>query len=232
MAKHYLQLSKILKKLLYDRRMNPSELAREVQMPTPTIHRLVTGKSTRPYRSSLEPIANYFHISVDQLIGNEPLTASWPTSSNNALSPEPSSIKLAPLLDWDHLSDLNKASEFAKKFVPIVGNVSKDCFSLLMPDHSMEPLFPEQTILIFDPDKKPYDRSYVLIQLEEVSVPIFRQLLIDIDKRYLKPLNHELSTYKMRLLGSKDIILATLFESRNNYSKDPITNTMELSHDN
>jgi transcriptional regulator with XRE-family HTH domain len=203
-AKHYLHLSKILKKLLYERRMNASELAREVNLPCPTIHRLVTGKSTRPYRSSLIPIADYFSLNVNQLIDEEPL-------SGNDTSFKESSTQSLPLLKWDMSKDENN------KDLIISSGLSSKCFALIMPDESMEPLFPRGSILIFDPELLPKDRSYALISLQNTNIIIFRQILIDVNQQYIKPLNLDFSSFKMKILDTNDKILATLCESRCNY---------------
>jgi plasmid maintenance system antidote protein VapI len=42
MAKKHLHLGQILKKLLFDRAMKAADLAREINIPPPTIHRLGT----------------------------------------------------------------------------------------------------------------------------------------------------------------------------------------------
>ena len=83
----------------------------------------------------------------------------------------------------------------------------------------MEPLFPYSSMLIFDPEKPFKDRSYVLVQLNETNTPVFRQLLIDLDQKYLKPLNPDLNVFKMRLIGEKDKIIATLVEARQLYNE-------------
>lgn len=227
MAKEYLQLSRILKRLLFEKDMKPADLARELNIPPPTIHRLVTGKSTRPYESSLKPIADFFDIEVDQLLGEKPL---W----KEALVEQPFStvsanlIKTIPIVNWEEVSNLAEARGKSKKQVAVSGNVNDSCFALIMNDHSMSPLFPKKTILIFDPNKKPVDRSYVLISLEGKNIPIFRELLIDADHKYLKPLNPDLNMYKMRLLGEKDSIVACLFESRINHDPDDENDVVEV----
>jgi SOS-response transcriptional repressor LexA len=230
MAKKYLQLSSILKKLLFEKNMKPIDLARELELPQPTIHRLVTGKSTRPYKSSLEPIADYFDISVDQLIGEEPLLADWQPKKVNASALQNIVIKTVPLIAWQGITDLSTARHQAKKQIAITGNISDQCFAILMNDHAMEPLFTKGTILIFDPHKKSVDRSYVLVKLANKEQFIFRQLLVDIDQQYLKPLNPDTAIYKMRLLNSDDTIIATLFESRTNFDTDDEDLLLENSH--
>jgi SOS-response transcriptional repressor LexA len=211
--------------------MKPMDLARELDLPQPTIHRLVTGKSTRPYKSSLEPIADYFNISVDQLVGEEPLLADWqPESVNPTQALQAIVIKTVPLLPWSTINDLATARQHAKKQLAITGNISDECFALLMNDHAMEPLFSKGTILIFDPHKKPVDRSYVLVKLGSKDQFIFRQLLIDVDQQYLKPLNPDTAIYKMRLLNADDTVIATLFESRTNFDTDDEQLLLENNH--
>ena len=231
-AKRYLKLGSVLKRLLFDKDMKAVDLARELDIPQPTIHRLMTGKSTRPYKSSLKPIADYFNISVDQLLGEEPLLVDWQAGSvDNSKALQNIVIKLVPVIPLNNAANLAAARKNARKKIVITGNVSDECFAALMNDHSMEPLFTKGTILIFDPNKKVIDRSYVLVKLAGKDMPIFRQILVDVDEQYLKPLNPDTSIYKMRLVRPDDAIIAPLFESRNNFESDDENTLLEIDHD-
>ncbi len=196
--------------------MNPTELAREVDLPTPTIHRLVTGKSTRPYRSSLEPIANFFSVSMEQLLGEEPLP-----ETDNSPSPPAKQRKILeiPLIKWKELKNYiqDQESTELQETIPVLNDLSPKCFAVLMNDSSMEPQFSKGSILILDPDKEPCDRSYVLVRLGDSKIFIFRQLLIDGDNRFLKPLNPDLSAFNMRLIEDDDKMIAALVEARQVY---------------
>ncbi len=216
MSKHYLQLSNILKKLLYDRRINSTELAHAVDLPQPTVHRLVTGKSTRPYRSSLEPIADYFSISVDQLIGEKPL-------------PVESALKITqvPFVAWSNLDTQDVDLSYPP--IPFVGTISSNGFATTMPDNSMEPLIPKRSLLILDPELKPIDRSYILVQLDEDKQTILRELLIDGEHQFLKPLNSNLNSFKMKLLSQNDKFLACLLEIRHNCRPEEHEKELEQS---
>ena len=215
MAKKYLNLGKKLKKLLFDRGMKPVDLARGVNMPPPTIHRLVTGKSTRPYESSLKPIADFFSISVDELTGEaSPLDDSNEKITNNSLK----TIHYLPIIPWEKLQDVQIDKNMIEN-IPFAGIISKESFASKLNDSSMEPLFPRGSMLLFDPNKPFKDRSFVLVQLQEATVPVFRQLIIDLDQKYLKPLNPDLNAFKMRLLGENDNIIATLVEARQTYTE-------------
>lgn len=208
--------------------MNASELAREVDLPVPTVHRLVTGKSTRPYPSSLKPIADYFSIDVEQLLGEKPLPNEQPESHQ---PPATSHIKTIPIIDWSDINNLDKAlKKTDNKKVATTSNVSENCFALVMNDYSMDPLFPRKCLLIFEPAKAPFDRSYVLVKLADKEAPIFRQLIKDVDHSYLKPLNPDLSIYQMRLLEDTDKIIASLLESRIHHEQSETDSITEKNH--
>ena len=218
MAKKYPLLGKTLKILLFNRDMKPADLSREINIPQATIHRLITGKSTRPYKSSLQPIADFFEITVEQLLGEEalPQDTDHNLSNNNTLSN--SKIQLIPLMEWENIDQYNsKTSNPNNESVPFVGNRIENAFATILQDSSMEPQFSKGNTLIFDQDKPPSDRSYVLAKLTSNNVFVFRQLLIDADHQFLKPLNPDLSIFKMRLLEENDLLIATLVEARQTY---------------
>ncbi len=214
MAKHYLSLGKILQKLLYDKRINASQLAREVHLPIPTVHRLVTGKSTRPYKSSLKPIADYFSIELEQLIGEKPLflEKSALRPHNNAIQAD--GLKAVPVCSWNKLGNLEDAKSSELSTINVAENINNDAFALVMIDNSMEPVFSYNSILIFSQKLQHKNRSYVLVQLAESNNFVFRQLVDDGDYKYLKPLNPDTSEFQIRLLDSNDKIIATLVEAR------------------
>lgn len=216
MAKKFLQLSTTLKKLLFQKDMKPVDLARKLNIPQPTIHRIVTGKSTRPYRSSLEPIAEYFSLNMEQLLGEKPLPSELLELNKNHFLTT-SKTKYIPLVLWENILTTTNTSDNNSEKIPFLGKISDKGFATIMPDFSMEPVFPRNSILIFDADKIPKDRSYVLVQLHDTKLPVFRQLLVDLDHKYLKPLNPDLNAFKMRLLEENDSIYATLVEARRMY---------------
>ena len=214
MAKKYLKLASTLKKLLFERDMKPVELSREVNLPPTTIHRLITGKSTRPYRSSLKPIADFFSISVDQLLGEFPLTSSFDSAEKKI---EKNKISFLPLVEWEKLFEISSYEKC--KRIPFLGDISSQAFSVKLNDSSMEPQFSKGSILIFDPEKKPTDRSYILAKLEN-NIFVFRQFLIDENHQFLKPLNPDLNTFKIKLLEKNDRVVSVLIEARHFYDRN------------
>jgi len=216
-APKYLKLGKNLKRLLFERNMKPVDLAREVNLPQPTVHRLVSGKSTRPDKSSLEPIAEFFSVSVEELLGESPTEHKSKKDNKQNLIANSAAIKNIPVIDWAQLTNLQKARDESKKHIVTIGHLTDQSFAAVMPDSSMEPSFAQGTLLILDPNKQAKDRSYVLVKLSENNLYVFRQLLINGNDKYLKPLNPDLSLFKMRLLEESDEVVALLVESRNQY---------------
>lgn len=212
-----MQLSDILKKLLYEHHMCPADLAYAISLPAPTIHRLVTGKSKRPYRSSLEPIAQFFSITLDQLLGQEPIH--W--SAENPQQLEKMGIYRVPLLAWTDIGpwlNEHQLSTSSSQRILTESTVSSKAFALTIKDASMSPLFPPDTQIIIDPEKELTDRCYVLTQLKHLKEPIFRQLIIDANDHFLKPLSPDLMNFRMHMIETNDIICGVLIEAKKQYA--------------
>ncbi len=200
MAKTYPKLGATLKKLLFDKNMKPSDLAREVNLPPPTIHRLVTGKSNRPYQSSLAPIAAFFNITVEELTGE-----AEPTQHNKA--------DHIPIITWQQLALYFKENFTPQDYLPYA-NATDTILCVTLNDSSMEPAFITGSSLIFNTEITAKDRSYVLAHIQKSNVYLFRQLIINGDMQYLKALNPDLTTFPMRELTPDDTLVAVLVESR------------------
>lgn len=61
-------ISKNLRYLLKKNNLNATALARATGVPQPTIHRMMAGESKDPRMSNLQPIADYFRLSVPALV--------------------------------------------------------------------------------------------------------------------------------------------------------------------
>ena len=214
MAKQYSSLAPVLKKLLFDRDMTATDLARDVGVPQPTIHRMISGKCKRPHQTTLATIAAYFDLSVEQLIGEKPLDP-WTGHGDNL--PSQAALRTVPIIRWQDVGNLALALSRKLGQVATFGHLGADSFALYMNDSSMSPIFPKNTTLIFDPEKQAIDRGYVLVRLGVSEVPIFRQIIFDVEHRFLKPLNPDLMATQMRLFEENDTIVASLVEARQVY---------------
>lgn len=197
------KIGQILTRLMAEKKIRATELSRQVGLPQPTIHRIAKGTCEHPHLSSLEPIANFFSITVAQLKGHEPI----PWLDRASRVPH---LSWESALDWPENKDNLKYSEL----ILTDAAIGKNGFALKIKDASMEPIFPKNTTLIADPDKEAKDRSYVIAKLSHYPEVIFRQLFIDASEKYLKPLSPDFDQYKMTRLTDNDKILSVVIQAK------------------
>ena len=68
-------------------------------------------------------------------------------------------------------------------------------YALRVLGDSMEPEFPEGCVIVVDPGYAPRDGSYVVV--EYAGDVFFRQLVIDGERRFLKPLNPKYGAFEL-----------------------------------
>lgn len=66
-------LSSILSHLMAEKNIKSAELARKTGIGQPVIHRVMTGTTDNPQIATLIPLAKFFRVSLDQLVGLTPL---------------------------------------------------------------------------------------------------------------------------------------------------------------
>lgn len=205
LASSNLEIKDILQALLKKNKINAAELARRVYLPQPTIQRIVSGVYKQPRLSTLQPIADYFQITLNQLRGLETITF----LSNKKM------IKSIPLLSnaqvnsWPIIENDN-----INQHVICDNNLGENSFAMYMPDNSMEPLIPKGSTLLVDPTKTPHHGSFIILKLHTNPEVIVRQLVADTRNRFIKHLNPELNQLKMNLLNDTDLIMGVIIEIR------------------
>lgn len=90
--------------------------------------------------------------------------------------------------NWREVVDPYPAGE-GERLVPVTRRVGKNAYALRVQGDSMEPVFPNGSIIIVDPDAEPRQGSYVIVRLDDAEQATFKQLVVDGGARYLKPLN-------------------------------------------
>lgn len=205
-----LGLSDILKRLMFEKNIRAMDLARQTKLPQPTIQRIVAGTTTNPHYSSLAPIAKFFGISVAQLKGEESIP--W---LNTGTMP---GLMQVPILSTQQAKNWVNKSQLEAVQIWVEEKYSKETYAIISPDSSMYPLFPQGTLLLIDPIKTPKDRCFVLVSLNDHDETIFRQLLIDGNHQYLKPLNPDLENFPMTKFDpNKDYYCGVMVHSRRDY---------------
>lgn len=171
-----------------------------------SVHKMATDPDSNPTMTSLESVARALSVSIAYLIGE---------------NVDPFQICNVPLLNWQDItldfcdfSEMNKNQEISH--IAVTGEKSENLFALKVEDRSMEPVFPEKSVLVFNPEKEPYDGSYVLLWLESLKKSMFKELLIDEPDYFVRSINPNFSE-NLKKLDKKDKIIATLVQTQLKY---------------
>lgn len=76
----------ILKRLITDTGLTDVKLARALDIPNSTLHQLLNSDSLSPRVETLRPIAKYFQVSLDQLVGDQPIAHILPVEDRKTSS--------------------------------------------------------------------------------------------------------------------------------------------------
>ncbi len=178
-----------LRRLLDNKNISEAELARQTSIPQPTLHKILSGATSDPRASTLKSLAEYFDISIDDLMSG--------TATNKRKSDQKCKIQSVAIISWDDCLD---AKNFLSKLTPstwhqwiVTEFVSSNTFALISKP-SMEPKFPKGSILIIDPDADPEDGDLVIVQYKDTKQATIRELCIDGPIRTLSTISKSSTT--------------------------------------
>ena len=208
-------MSKILKGLMAELGINESELARRTGIGQPVVHRICSGETDNPKVATLSPIANFFAISISQLIGDEPLS---PERIPGTFNPDAQGWRQIPLLAWNQVLHWPNLTEKLAPLPTISTDIElgQHAYAVSTRDTTMEPRFPEGTILLIDPNLTPNSLDFAIVHVEGYDLPNFKQVLIDGGHTILKPLNTD---FKTLLLDKPHKFLGVMVQSRMDFKK-------------
>lgn len=203
-------LSKNLEFLLKKNELSSSQLSSGSGIDKPIISRILSGKTTNPQVETLKPIADFFNITIDQLIGSD-----ISTDKKHGVV-VPISRMLVPVIDWKHVPywlDI-KNNYNSSKTIDAKISSSKDSFALVISTEQFEPRFAINSIIIVDPTLTPKNRDYVLTKSKDTDDICIEQLIIENNKTFLKSVSQN---FEMRKI-IKPIYYGVITESHLNLS--------------
>lgn len=217
------KLSSVLKALMQDVGITVTELARQTRVGQPVIHRMASGETDNPKVGSLSPIAKFFGINISMLIGDEPLS---PTRFSGSYNPYYRSWSQLPLLNWA------QAIAWPEKHLPAEicstiateSNVTDKAFAVRMEDHTMEPRYPKDTLMVFEPSIAASDKDIIAIHIEGQDKIQVKQLMLDGNDVYLKPLNDD---FEINRIDKPHRILGVLVQSLTEYYQEQLRKEVE-----
>ncbi len=185
--------------LMQHHNLNEAKLARIADIPQPTLHKILAGKTTDPRISTLKILADYFNTSVDDL---------YMGVSKTSLARTTAHVQSIPVISWQ---DCGKGLHFIHRLTPaqwhqwlVVEFLEKHLYALTTKP-SMESAFHIGTTLIIDPLKTPKDGDLVIIHYPNSQEATLRKLTIDGPNQLLAAIHPNLRsdelTPEIKLLG-------------------------------
>ncbi|GEM_PF-5246093 len=204
LERNYSRLNNRLTELMREKGFTIQALAKEAKIAIGTIQKLMSDPTCNPTIVSLESIGKVLRVSLPELLGQDASMSSLNSTD-------------VVVLDWNELPNALENNPSKKRTVVKTScYVDKNSFALKMRDNSMLPLFPENSHLIFDPNKLPKDGSYVLVHIEKYNTIMFKQLHMDDPYKYVKSIN-PLFKDNILKLESSDKIIGVLVQSQMEY---------------
>ncbi len=208
-----MHINEILSELMFAKRIKMIELAHQTGVPQSTLSRILAGATTQPHRSSLEPLAAFFRVSVNQLVGKEPIPSLQRLSLSASQSLSVPLLTWAQVDSWITLGDTTEAYEM----VQVDKALGEGSFAVTVEDAAMEPQFSRGAILIVDAKRTAKDRSFVIVKLGKSDKIVFRQLITDGINFYLRSLSPDFSQCGMTTMTDDDNILGVVLQVRKDY---------------
>ncbi len=127
-------LSTVLTYLMTDKGISSAELARKTGIGQPVIYRLMTGATENPQIQTVKPIADFFGIHLDQLLGYTPLHQANTLNKDvlHKLNNKIIAIKTVSGVLIDLLPQLIEGYEKAVRARLMPGEISADILPLLL----------------------------------------------------------------------------------------------------
>lgn len=185
-------------KRMHELGLSGGELARRSGVPQPTIHRILSGTSVSPRQENVERIAKVLGVSTEWLWKGE--GSNPPATGPQAnVEPGPKVRGFVPLISWVQAGawcEMQEPLELedAEAWLPCAVSHSSGTFALRVRGLSMfnpheRRSFREGDIIFVDPAKDYENGSLVIVKLASSKEATFKQIVLEGDRHFLKPLN-------------------------------------------
>lgn len=164
-----------------ENKLTPAALARKLGIPTNKITRILNGDVTDPKASTLLQIANYFGISIEQLLGLKPII-------REGLANHQTATQSLPIYEF------SKPAQIAKNWYHWVANeIEGNYYALNVDTDLYEPTFPQNSLLIVNPDIMPEDRCDIIVKKKDSPQHYsIKKYVLEGNEIYLYPINPKL----------------------------------------
>lgn len=205
------KLAHNLNELITLHRITEQELARAVDLPYNSIRRICTQETKDPRASTLQLIANYFRITIDNLLNGD----ISPNVLNHVVT------RYIPIIGWDKVTSISTVTSFHEittKWLPLAIDeklkLSDHAFALESRP-SIHEKYPPGTSFVIDPELRAIDGDMVLVQLNENDEVTLKIYCNDPPEKKLRSVINKSETInfnceKDKILGVNRLILTNI----------------------
>ena len=180
----YEKLSDNLNLLMAEARLNANELARRTNIPPSSIKKIRNNDNPNPTLTTLSPLANFFSVTVSQLIGEIPLKLDSKQVIETSYALQQQRI---PIISWSEAASWPEILDIEHTSIATEHKYSKNSFGLVTEKNINERL-PEGTLLLIDTEATIEGCDYALVLKNNQNAPSIKQILIEDDQIFLKSL--------------------------------------------
>lgn len=212
------KFGEILTKLMKECYLDDASLSKKVDIPVPTIARLRNSSNSNPTIATLAPLASFFDISIDQLIGRSELPSMRVPGTYNEVTQVSTFL---PVIPWNEiklfLSDKSLIKQNFIRWAPTELNVQDNSFFTKVITDSFGFTLKKNSFLLITNDCNYKDGDLVILKKKNKEVIVPQQIVCDSDITYIKSTNPEIKGTK--ILTNDYEVLGKILEVRFNLSE-------------
>lgn len=190
---------KVLVQMMFRFNIDETRLSKHTGVSISNISRMKNDPTSNPTYATLKPIADYFGITISQLLGEQALV-----DGEIIQLPLLSTTEIMPWLTEQHRHSDNDN-------VVTNRNLSAKAFAFKINQKTLTPIFSYDATVLCDAKEQYTDGDYVLVQQPQ-QPPVLKQLIQEGSQNYLKSLHNDLE--QIAPIDSQQSILAHVVEVR------------------
>jgi transcriptional regulator with XRE-family HTH domain len=160
---------------------NVNDLSRRVRIAQPTLFRWLAAESREPRHSSIMPIADYFGVTIDDLLTRDLRTGEKPRL-REAIGR--AHVPVVPWKDVKYYQDVMN-SPGVETWPSIHVKLTKRAFATKVEGNSMSPLIPDGAMIIVEPDRAAKNGDVVLVVEPDHHTTVVRRMEVEAGICYL-----------------------------------------------
>jgi transcriptional regulator with XRE-family HTH domain len=179
-----------IKALMQKHELTIESLAQELNLSVSTINRLLVSSKSDPKLSTLRPIAKFFRISIDELIGDRPLSLK-PGDSESGFDNKHALIQV-PIIHWEQVKDAIKIISSLNfhtwnNWAAASDLAGEHSYALRVKQSSLPAPFYFKSLIVIDPERTPGDSDHVVVIHDDN--PMICKIIFHGVKKIYKPLS-------------------------------------------